>query len=656
MTMTPERWERIARICEAALDRDAEGRDAFLTDACAGDEALRLEVESLLRTETAPALLDRSIWGVVASLVDGRRTHGAPGSFGALPGEAEPGHHAPEHASRATTHPRVKDPSDTSRAPSEARRVAVIAGFDRQQSYDFYQLLSRRLRIFSAIMAVVLAGVMALMLWNLYTAVSSGRIDELGGVNFVRFGLFSVGLPLFVATLSAMLMRWRPPATTRGLRVIELLIVGAVAGVMLWGMAYPEEWYGLLERKIADQPLLEQRAFSGVYVEFISLRWFALLVGYGALIPNTWRRCAAVVTVLALSPVVMFLMLSLWLRPLETEVVVSILSSLTLWMGVAVAVVVFTSYRIEMSRQEAADARKLGQYVLKDRLGSGGMGEVYLAEHVLLRRPCAVKLIRPERAGDPIHLRRFEREVRLTATLTHPNTIQVFDYGHTADDVFYYVMEYLEGPTLDELVRRHGPLPPQRAIYFLRQVCGALQEAHEIGLIHRDVKPGNVKVCERGGDHDVIKLLDFGLVLPLVAAGPEQGKLTQEGTIAGTPDYMSPEQATGAQNVDRRSDIYSVGALAYYLLTGAPPFVYASTIRTLAAHLHEPVTPLTERRSDVSADLEAVVLRCLAKDPADRFADARSLEWALASCRTQAEWSATEAASWWRRESDRTPL
>src|SRR5262249_48772345 len=182
---------------------------------------------------------------------------------------------------------------------------------------------------------------------------------------------------------------------------------------------------------------------------------------YGALIPNTWRRCAAVVTVLALSPLITFALLSLWLRPLATEVVVTVLSNLVLWLGVAATVVVFTSYRIEMARQEAADARQLGQYVLKERLGAGGMGEVYLAEHLLLCRPCAVKLIRPERAADPKELQRFEREVRLTATLTHPNTIQVFDYGHTEDQVFYYVMEYLEGLTLEELVRGHGPLPPQ---------------------------------------------------------------------------------------------------------------------------------------------------------------------------------------------------
>src|SRR5262249_23230089 len=160
--------------------------------------------------------------------------------------------------------------------------------------------------------------------------------------------------------------------------------------------------------------------------------------------------------------------------------------------------------------------------------------EVYRAEHALLRRPCALKTIRPERAGDPATLQRFEREVQATAALTHPNTVQVFDYGHAADGTFYYVMEYLPGLTLEEVVKREGPLPPAGAIHFLRQVCGALQEAHSRGLIHRDTKPGNVMICERGGIADVAKLLDFGLVLPLVSE-PDGERLTQDGTVTGTP-------------------------------------------------------------------------------------------------------------------------
>src|SRR5262249_22791118 len=179
---------------------------------------------------------------------------------------------------------------------------------------------------------------------------------------------------------------------------------------------------------------------------------------------------------------------------------------------------------------------------------TGGMGEVYLAEHRLLRRPCAVKLIRPERVSDPHSLDLFEREVQATAGLTHPNTVEVYDYGRTEDGTFYYVMEYLSGLTLEELVCRHGPLPPGRVVFLLRQVCDALQEAHDAGLVHRDVKPGNIMVCTRGGMHDVAKLLDFGLVEP-----QDSGKTDGRLALVGTPTYMSPEQATARNRPDARS-------------------------------------------------------------------------------------------------------
>jgi serine/threonine-protein kinase len=299
--------------------------------------------------------------------------------------------------------------------------------------------------------------------------------------------------------------------------------------------------------------------------------------------------------------------------------------------------------RIEVLRRQAGEARKLGQYVLKEKLGEGGMGEVYLAQHVLLRRPCALKLIRPERAIDSKNLRRFEREVQATAMLTHPNTVQVYDYGHAEDGTFYYVMEYLPGLTLEALVKQAGPLPPERAIRFLRQVCGALEEAHGRGLIHRDIKPGNVMICERGGTPDVAKLLDFGLVLP-PTEDVKGDKLTQDGAVTGTPAYLSPEQAGGQEAAEARSDIYSVGTLAYFLLTGRPPFAGRTGLKLIAAHLYEVPEPLSRLRPDVPADLEAVILRCLAKDPNARFPDAGSLNAALSSCAAAEHRTARDAA------------
>jgi serine/threonine-protein kinase len=230
--------------------------------------------------------------------------------------------------------------------------------------------------------------------------------------------------------------------------------------------------------------------------------------------------------------------------------------------------------------------------------------------------------------------------------LTHPNTVQVFDYGQASDGTVFYAMEYLTGLSLDELVRRHGRLPPERVIFLLRQLCGALAEAHGVGLIHRDIKPSNVFVCTRGGLQDVAKLLDFGLVR-MESTGPLGAGLTQAGLIFGTPAYMSPEQASGQRPVDARSDIYSLGALAYFLIASEPPFVRDSVAQTLAAHMDEPVTPLHRLNASVPLDFEEVVMRCLAKDPDDRFADAASVDRALGACRAAGEWTQAEASGWW---------
>ena len=256
--------------------------------------------------------------------------------------------------------------------------------------------------------------------------------------------------------------------------------------------------------------------------------------------------------------------------------------------------------------------------------------------------------VRPARRSlpaGPRALERFEREVRLTATLSHPDNVEIYDYGRSEDGTYYYVMEYLPGLSLAELVDRHGPLPPPRAVYLLRQACRALREAHAAGLIHRDIKPSNLFAARRGGMDDVAKLLDFGLVRP--AATDHAPHLSEEGQVLGTPLYMSPEQATGGRDLDERSDIYSLGAVAYYLLTGRPPFDEGGAIRTLIAHARDPVTPPSRLLDGIPDDLERVVLRCLAKDPADRFEDAEGLERALGKCACAGDWDQARAARWW---------
>jgi serine/threonine-protein kinase len=264
-----------------------------------------------------------------------------------------------------------------------------------------------------------------------------------------------------------------------------------------------------------------------------------------------------------------------------------------------------------------------------------------------MKRPVAIKLIRPGKAADPQALARFEREVRATAKLSHWNTIEIFDYGRTDDGTFYYVMEYLPGLTLAELVEKHGPLPPARAIHLLMQTCDALAEAHANGLIHRDIKPGNIFSAQRGGVYDVAKLLDFGLAKP-TSRQEEPVHLTQDGAITGSPLYMSPEQALGDSDPDARSDIYSMGAVAYFLLTGVPPFEGDRTIKIILAHAHQEVVPPSRLRSEVPADFEQLILRAMAKNPADRFQSALSLRQALAECSAAGGWSHGDAAKWWQ--------
>jgi serine/threonine protein kinase len=300
------------------------------------------------------------------------------------------------------------------------------------------------------------------------------------------------------------------------------------------------------------------------------------------------------------------------------------------------------------SRRAELRARQFGPYRLKRRIGAGGMGELYEAEHLLLGRPCAVKLIKPGDETRAAAVARFEREVRAAARLTHWNTVQIYDYGRSADGTFYYVMELLPGLNLDELVKRYGPLPPERAVHFLYQTCNALGEAHTAGLIHRDIKPENIFAAKRGGVYDVAKLLDFGLVKQEASEEVEDLYPSGRGGFSGSPLYMAPEQATRYRHVDARSDLYSLGAVAYCLLTGEPPFSGRTLLEVILGHSCRQVVPPSRVRANVPADLERVVLRCLKKDAARRFQSAEELQGALSGCRCAHKWTQQRAAAWWR--------
>jgi len=296
--------------------------------------------------------------------------------------------------------------------------------------------------------------------------------------------------------------------------------------------------------------------------------------------------------------------------------------------------------------------RELGSYRLVERLSTGGMGEVWRAEHRLLGRTAAVKLIRPEicsrdDAQTGTLERRFEREARVTAALRSPHTVTVYDFGTAPDGSFYYAMELLDGFDLEKLVTRFGPQSPERVIHLLLQVCDSLAEAHAHGLIHRDIKPQNIFVSRLGMNYDFVKVLDFGLVKTPEPFGGSQIRLTLDGTATGTPAFMAPEMAMG-NTVDARSDIYSLGCVAYRLLTGESVFEGDSPVSVLLAHIQEPPIPPSQRTEmDIPQELERVILACLEKDPGKRPQSAQELAGVLSACPLPEPWNARRAENWW---------
>jgi len=376
-----------------------------------------------------------------------------------------------------------------------------------------------------------------------------------------------------------------------------------------------------------------------------------VLMARSVIVPSTPRRTARVGAA-SVAP------LLFWTRGLEFPVIlfdervrIPFLVPGLLWSLCAVALSTLASAVIFGLRRRVRQAQQLGQYTLEEKLGEGGMGAVYRARHAMLRRPTAVKLLPPERAAGR-DVQRFEREVQATSLLSHPNTVAIYDYGRTPDGVFYYAMEYLEGIDLEALVEGFGPQPPGRIAHILVQVAGALGEAHTAGLVHRDVKPGNVILCERGGAPDVAKVVDFGLVRDLAGIGP--GTESALDVVRGTPLYLSPEAITRPDAIDGRSDLYAVGALAYFLLTGRHVFEGATVVEVCAHHLHtRPAPPSARVGRPVPPALEAVVMACLEKEPERRPQSAADLVERLEACAAESPWTERDARAWWRENGGR---
>jgi hypothetical protein len=488
------------------------------------------------------------------------------------------------------------------KSPSAIRPVTPGSPEPAPETTDDRTLLQERLTLFGAINC----GLAVLFYVVAQAMIAAGREAP--------WPAFAHAVMLANVSASAWTWAWcrRGSRSGASLRVLEGVVTFVVGQTSL-----------VVAAVVIPEPVLG----SMVILLAISLALYSRAI----FVPSSAGR-TAVVSVLTAAPLAVYSALTESLRLSVWKVV---------WLLAAVIVATAGSAVIYGLRREVSRARRLGQYTLEGKLGEGGMGVVYRARHAMLRRPTAVKLLRPERAGEAA-LRRFEREVQLTASLAHPNTVAVFDFGRTPDGVFYYAMEYLPGLTLEEVVSGDGPQPGSRVANILRQILGSLAEAHSVGLIHRDVKPSNVILSERGGLSDVVKVLDFGLARELDSADG----LSQTGALVGTPSYLAPE-AIRAAAPDPRSDLYAVGAVGYLLLTGLPVFEGRTVVEVCGHHMHTAPVPPSERLGrPVPPPLESFILSCLAKDPDRRPQSAEAAADALAGAEAP-PWTQADARAWW---------
>ena len=384
----------------------------------------------------------------------------------------------------------------------------------------------------------------------------------------------------------------------------------------------------------------------------IHISWNAILIlVYSMIAPSSPRRMLLASLTAAMMDPAAFAVSSVAGLPTPSGTVILVMT----WPSLACAFVAMVPSRVlQRIGRRLHEAQELGSYHLLEPLGTGGMGEVWRARHRLLARDAAIKLVRPELLGartadeSKVVLRRFEREAQATAMLSSPHTIQVFDFGITQDGAFYYVMELLTGRDLESLVREFGPLPASRVIYLLRQVAHSLADAHARGLVHRDIKPANIYVCRMGLDYDFAKVLDFGLVKVKRATSGDTLS-TIDHTTTGTPAYMAPETILGDVEVDRRADVYALGCVAYYLLTGELVFDADTSMKMLMHHLNTPPVPPSQRTElPIPKELDDLVLACLQKDPDKRPQNAGELFRMAYNCRACEGWDETAADAWWQ--------
>jgi eukaryotic-like serine/threonine-protein kinase len=515
-------------------------------------------------------------------------------------------------------------------------RVALIEADEDERTDESLAAWAQRLQ---TVCAILWAGFLTFFVRTLLAEPIIGPMRWLWAFVFAVLGLSSALLVSWKwgRNLDQSARKQGPRLTCRRLLLVELLLFGGTAC-----------YFAAFLHVVAAGRMGPNWV---VYHVMSSMTWSCVLAfTYTMIAADARPRAIGMVTLLLGAPVAV--VIYEWFASARFADVVNagMVTMIVLTGVICWGALFYSVYRLNRLKQDAARARRFGQYRLKQLIGRGGMGEVYLAEHTLLKRPCALKRIRPGHDTDPTTLARFEREVRATAELSHPHTVEIYDYGRAGDGTFYYVMELLWGLTLDDLVHKQGPLPAARAVYLLRQVCDALGEAHAAGLMHRDIKPSNIYAARRGGEYDFVKLLDFGLVKWV--AGTEQPALSRVETVVGSPLYMAPEQSVSVETSDVRADIYSLGAVGYFLLVGHPPFVADNPLEIMISHARDAVQPPSQLVPDLPADVEAILLKCLAKDPAERFASSAALGRALAACSVAGEWTRDDAAGWWSARAD----
>jgi eukaryotic-like serine/threonine-protein kinase len=516
----------------------------------------------------------------------------------------------PEHVT--LLHPDPRDP--TSRG--------ISSGFP----LDLLRQSAGRLRVVALLYAFVffMAGIFPALI------IPGDRARFLG--SFVQWGPGVIGIAVALLVAAVIRSERLSPST-----------------VMNLGLAFEiVSSYAIAAAEFADPMSLEMHA------GYMGLSWVAVwVVLFTVVMPTAPRRAllAALASVSSV-PVIIGLMMASSVTSFRIDPV-QFFFGLVFPYLLVVGMAYVGARVVYQLGTEVKRARELGSYRLEEKLGEGGMGEVWRARHRMLSRPAAIKLIRPSFAGDgragvsEEAVRRFEREAQVIARLRSPHTVELFDFGMAADGAFYYVMELLDGLDADSLLRRFGPIPPERAIYLLRQVCHSLSEAQSCGLVHRDIKPANIFLCRYGEEYDFIKVLDFGIVGAVRDTPGGNLMHTRGDTVRGTPAFIAPEQAMGT-GVDGRADIYATGCVAYWLLTGHLVFTADTPMGLVLQHAQTPPTPPSARTElPIPPALDELVMSCLAKDPAKRPQSAKELSRRLAELEGASAWTQERARDWW---------